>query len=274
MLLNALRVSAEKNQGKHPLYLRNALKETLQAYLLNFVYTSTYASQLLFKGGTCLRYCFQLPRLSEDLDFDVKDFPNFDHQQFVAQLQKYVTATLLYPDMTFDIRGQNKIIYLRFPVYEQLGLILSSGRASDNVLHLRIDLAPIAGQGYAEEVSLQSTADFAFLIRRYALPDLFAGKVAAILRRETWENGVIEPRFKGRDFFDIWWLKEKGVVWNSAYLRSLVELSSESVVVAALNDKITQAAARQQFIRQDLLPFFAQPEFVDDFVANLNQLRF
>ena len=42
-------------------------KEYLQYIFLNAV--STYSKDFIFKGGTCLRICFDLERASEDLDF-------------------------------------------------------------------------------------------------------------------------------------------------------------------------------------------------------------
>jgi len=98
--------------------------------------------------------------------------------------------------------------------------------------------------------------------------------VAAVLTRETLEAGVTEPRFKGRDFFDIWWLKSKGVEWNEEYLESLIGQTSPKQIRSALNTKIEQATQKQQLIKQDLLPFFSQPQFVTDFVTHLDQLRF
>ena len=92
MILDELQLTLDRNRQKNPLYLRNLLKEHLQYYLLNFVYNSPYAEKFLFKGGTCLRFCFDLPRLSEDLDFDVKDF-------------KGLRAEYAGKDMIFDAKS-------------------------------------------------------------------------------------------------------------------------------------------------------------------------
>ena len=78
MIIDNLKTVLDQNQNKNSLYLRNLLKEQLQFYLLNYIYTSQYGDTFIFKGGTCLRVCFDLPRLSEDLDFDVEDFSDFN----------------------------------------------------------------------------------------------------------------------------------------------------------------------------------------------------
>ena len=50
-------------------YIRNILKNYLQILVLDFIYTHKEYNQLLFYGGSCLAHCYNLPRLSEDLDF-------------------------------------------------------------------------------------------------------------------------------------------------------------------------------------------------------------
>ena len=43
MLIDDLKIIVDRNKGGNSLYLRNLLKEALQIYSLNFVYTSVYA---------------------------------------------------------------------------------------------------------------------------------------------------------------------------------------------------------------------------------------
>lgn len=64
MILDSLQRIAEENKKKadRP-YLRNLLKERLELYTLNFIFTSVYAKDFLFKGGACfLRKKFLVPR--------------------------------------------------------------------------------------------------------------------------------------------------------------------------------------------------------------------
>ncbi|MEN9303775.1 MAG: hypothetical protein RL264_2204 [Bacteroidota bacterium] len=53
----------------HP-HERFLLKEYLQYKILEIVFSSKYASKMLFIGGSCLRIVHQNQRFSEDLDFD------------------------------------------------------------------------------------------------------------------------------------------------------------------------------------------------------------
>ena len=50
---------------------RNVLKEELQFYVLNFIYHHPEYSKWIMYGGSALRICHELDRMSVDLDFEV-----------------------------------------------------------------------------------------------------------------------------------------------------------------------------------------------------------
>ncbi len=221
MIINALKLSYDKNKDQNTLFVRNVLKEHLQSYILNFVYNSPYANIFIFKGGTCLRFCFDLPRLSEDLDFDIPHFEDFHIERFVEDLKTYFKSKLQYEDLTVKLSGSNKILYLQFPVLKRIGFPVSDQKPSEDVLFVRIDLSAIRGKYFYKEISLISTYDFSFIIRRYSLPDLFVGKIAALLTRETMTGEETEPRFKGRDYFDFFWYLSSDICYCSIGIKTL-----------------------------------------------------
>src|SRR3990167_6017638 len=51
--------------------LRNALKEELQFYVLNFIYHHPEYNKWIMYGGSALRIIHGLDRMSVDLDFEV-----------------------------------------------------------------------------------------------------------------------------------------------------------------------------------------------------------
>ena len=272
MIVEELKFVFDKNKDKNPLYLRNLLKEQLQYYVLNFIYNSLYGEKFLFKGGTCLRFCFDLPRLSEDLDFDVKDFSYFDYQIFIKDLKEYFVSKLKYQDFEVKVSGKNRLIYLKFPILKKIGFQLEKEKPSENILFLRIDLSDILGKNFKEEISLKSTWDFSFLIKRYSLSDIFSGKLAAILSRETFDGKEKTPRFKGRDYFDIFWLKEKGIKYNFDYLKTLINIKNEEELKERLLKKFQEAKKKINSIKQDLFSFFSESIFVENFTNNFDAL--
>ena len=118
------------------------------------------------------------------------------------------------------------------------------------------------GKNFKEEISLKSTWDFSFLIKKYSLSDIFSGKLAAILSRKTFEGKEKTPRFKGRDYFDIFWLKEKGIRYNFDYLKTLINIKNEEELKERLSKKFLEAKKKINFIKQDLFPFFSESIFV------------
>lgn len=269
MIINALKLSYDTNKDKNLLFVRNVLKEHLQFYILNFVYNSLYADTFIFKGGTCLRFCFDFPRLSEDLDFDIPNFKELHIERFVEDIKTYFKSKLKYEDLTVKLSGSNKTIYLHFPVLKRIGFPVNEQKPSEDVLFVRIDLAAVKGKYFHKEISLKSTYDFSFIIRRYSLPDLFAGKIAALLKRETMESVKMQPRFKGRDYFDFFWFIEKQVKPNYRYLVSLTHIASKSELLQKIHKKFDEAMRRKNELKADILPFFQDPAFVEHFMKNL-----
>lgn len=270
MLVDELRKTVADNLNSPPLLIRNLLKEKIQLYLLNFIYNSAYGENFLFKGGTCLRICFDLPRLSEDLDFDVKNYKELNQDDLAQNFTKYFREKLLIKEVGYKISGLNKIIYLKFPI---VNLFPERNFISSTVLHVRVDTAPIESSSYKEEVSLKATTDFSFIVKRYSATDIFAGKIAAILTREKWEGKERQPRFKGRDFFDIFWLRQQKVYPNFNYLFDVLKIKKKEEIIDLLNQKLTEGEKRIDELRNDLLPFFREQKFVEDFVRNFSLLK-
>ena len=259
MLNQALKQIALENQGTEPLYLRNLLKERLQFYVLNFIYNSKWGESFIFKGGSCLRIFFQLPRLSEDLDFDILNFQEFVLKDFLFDIERYFSETLQYQELKIKISGKKNIVYLKFPETE-----------SDKVLFLRIDLAPVLGKKYQTEISLKSVDDFSFLVKRYALVDLFTGKIAAILQRKTKEKQKTIPRIKGRDYFDLVWFLENKTQPNFAYLKELTAVKNKIELKQRLEQKVKEVDLKT--LKDDLRPLFKNKTFLDDFLKNYQEL--
>lgn len=258
MLTDDLKTIVDRNRGVDPLYLRNLLKEILQIYTLNFVYTSVYADSFLFKGGTCLRFCFDLPRLSEDLDFNIKNFADFSLEKFSQNIRDYFVGKLQFKDFGLKIAGNKKEIFLKFPVLDKIGPV--SNLSESNVLFLRIDLSPTDSKSYKEEISLKTTYDFSFVIKRYSLEDLFASKIAAILGRT----------FKGRDYYDLIWFLEKGIKPNYKRLKGIVKLNFQDKILEKLDEKVN--LVKENYLKEDLLPLFKEIGLADSFVTNFKQL--
>lgn len=270
MIIQSLQKVYDENSERDLVYVRNLLKEFLQYYILNYVYNSEYGDELIFTGGTCLRFCYGLPRLSEDLDFNSTE-KNFDYPKFKNDIKKYFAAKLDFEQLKVQIKGKNKIIYLKFPVLEAIGYPIE--KPTDNILFVRIDITPVKTKEYKTEIFLQSSYDFSFLIKHYSIEDLFASKISAILQRETRNGTKIKPRFKGRDYFDLFWLIDKGAKPNPKRLLEVTGYKNVKKIKRELIKKVSQAVDKKKILKDDLYPFFENKKFVDQFIKNLETLE-
>lgn len=267
MLLDNLKTTYLNNKDKSPAFLRNVLKETIQYYVLDFVYQSAWGEDFLFKGGTCLRFCFNFPRLSEDLDFDIKNFENFNLQKFAEEIKNHFIKTLQFSKLAIKLAQNERIIYLKLPILEDLGMNIK--KHETNILFVRLDLAKAVGTKYKTAISIKSTWDFSILIKRYSLSDLFAGKLSAILTRKTIDGKIKKERLKGRDFFDLIWFLEKEIRPNWDYFQEITGLTKNEAF-KKLTDKTKKV--KPKFLESDLIPFFEDIHFARGFARNFHEL--
>lgn len=267
MFIDNLKQTYSTHKDVNLVLLRNILKEKIQFYILDYVYKSTWRKNFIFKGGTCLRICFGLPRLSEDLDFDVQNYPQFSIQTFCEKMRDYFTKTLQYTKLSTKLANNRRTIYLKFPILLNLGVPI--GKSESDIVTVRIDFAPVVGTKFKTEISIKSTNDISFLVQRYSIKDLFAGKIVAILQRETIEGIVRQERVKGRDFFDLIWFLEKKVVPNWNYLQEITTCNQKEII-EKLNIKAKKVIYSQ--LKDDLTPFFENGEFIDQFAQNFKTL--
>jgi hypothetical protein len=108
------------------------------------------------------------------------------------------------------------------------------------------------------------------LVRTFDLPTLMATKLNTILHRK-WEKtnkeGEVLIRVKGRDYFDLMWYLQKGIVPN---LSCLKEVASQE----ELNKKLLHLVEQldPQSIRLDLIGLLPNPKFVEDLSENLKTI--
>lgn len=172
---------------------RHVVREYLQARVLGAMQQAGAFSMVAFHGGTALRFLYQIPRYSEDLDFALeRETDRYDFRQILREVRRQLAAESYDIDVRWrDDRVVNSA-FLRFPglLYE---MGLSEQRNEVLAVKVEVDTNPPAGAGLATTV-----------IRRYVLlhlqhhdrASLLAGKLHAVLQRKY---------VKGRDLYDLYW---------------------------------------------------------------------
>ncbi|MDI7260103.1 MAG: nucleotidyl transferase AbiEii/AbiGii toxin family protein [Thermodesulfobacteriota bacterium] len=187
-------------------YVR-ALREILQEIALLGLWRSKFYEKSAFYGGTALRILYGLDRFSEDLDFSLlQPIFNFDLSRYSKALQTEMRSfgfevTVHSKKKQTSKAGQSA--FLKVNTVEQLIIIdaekeIIRGLPQGQVLKIKLEVDTDPPPGFETEVKYL-LHPIPFSVRSYVLPDLFAGKMHAILCRR-WKN-----RIKGRDWYDFVW---------------------------------------------------------------------
>lgn len=245
--------------------LRNALKEVLQFYVLNFIYHHPEYNKWIMYGGSALRIIHGLDRMSVDLDFEISEMVTKD---FLDTLKKEIGSHFSLTYNTHSDFLTVKIVtgrglLLRFNV----GTALNLDHPSDQV-HVKIDLNHFTVPKTATERYPINQYQLSFVILTYNMSVLMASKVAAIFLRGTRGVGKALYGEKGRDIYDLLWYMKNGIVPDIDYLRA--KNMEETKDLRTLFNKLTvkMNAVSDVNLRQDLLPLFLNRGYIENWLAN------
>ena len=183
----------------------NALREILQGVALLGLWRSKFFEHGAFYGGTALRILFGLDRYSEDLDFSLlKPNTGFSLNTYSESLKREVESFGFEVEIDSETRtSQIESAFVKANTHREL-LVIGAGEDIVRGIHPRQTLK------IKLEVDIDPPGDFVtetryvlqpipFSVRTFSLPDLFAGKLHAVLCRR-WKS-----RVKGRDWYDLVW---------------------------------------------------------------------
>lgn len=253
-----------ENTDKSLLYKRNLLKEYLQVYVLDFIYSHPQYKDLIFYGGSCLAQCYSLPRLSEDLDF-VDTKKNVDISQLADDIRDYFSKQT---DLQPELKVQKFRIYLKFPILKELDL---SREQETDRLFLKVEVFQKFDfcASYKTEIKPIFKLNKSLLVKTFDLPTLMSTKIRAVLNRK-WEKtdrkGKTLLSVKGRDYFDLMWYLEKGVKPNLQCL----DFETNIDLAKALEDNVRKLDSKS--VRLDLENFIADYNFVSSLSQDLKEI--
>jgi hypothetical protein len=202
------------------------LREYLQYRILGIIYSSPYAEQLVFLGGTCLRIVHGNRRFSEDLDFDNLGLTKGEFAQ-VGELVKRELELEGY-EVTAEMAG-----FAAFRCRVRLpGLLFHHGLTGhkEQTILIQLDTEP-QRYDYTPEPWYLARWDVRQDIRCCPLPLLLAQKCHAIMDRK---------RAKGRDFFDVSFLLGLNVAPDLRYVEQKLGLTSTGALARTLLDRCAQ----------------------------------
>ena len=238
------------------LYQRNLIKEKLQDYILNFVYNNKVYKQLFFTGGTCLRKIYNLPRLSEDLDFDYAF--DFSINAFANELNKYLDSREGFKNVELKIANNQETVFVKFL------------QENKEKIFVRCDFSQ-APEKVKTEVNPYYGEKFTLYILSYDLPFMFTNKLEAFLQRNFFKGKAQTVSFKGRDLFDmVWFIQQSAKIgmqikpdWQK--LEKDLKLSKDQILEEILA-KVKRI--KPQDVLVDLSPFVESQTELDGFIES------
>ena len=247
---------------------KNALKEILQEIVLLGLWRSKFFEHAAFYGGTALRILYGLDRFSEDLDFSLlKVDPSFQLASYEKAVKDELNA------FGFDVWIEHK--------EKNSEATIQSAFVKANTLHnlLKIDIPEqLQARTHLDErikikfeIDVNPPLKFSteskpllrpapFSVRTYVKPDLFAGKMHALLCRR-WQN-----RVKGRDWYDLIWYLSNEIPLNLKHLEERMKqtehLSSDEnltrdYLIRLILEKLEQIDI--ELARKDVIPLLRDP---------------
>lgn len=247
----------------------NALREILQEIALLGLWRGKFFEKAAFYGGTSLRIIHGLDRFSEDMDFSLlTQMEEFDLSRYGEFIIKETQAFGF--DIQFDkvekvyeseimsvfLKADTKKHMLLFETREEILNAIPKGK----ILKIKIEIDTNPPAYFSTETSY-IMHPIPFAVRVYALPDLFAGKMHAILFR-NWKS-----RVKGRDWYDLVWYSANHPELHLKHLEArMVQTGdwekgqnlTENIFKELLIDRIN--TLRIDDVRKEVEPFVKQPD--------------
>ncbi|EFK08076.1 conserved hypothetical protein [delta proteobacterium NaphS2] len=268
----------------------NALREIVQEVALLGLWRGKFFEKAAFYGGTALRVLYGLDRFSEDMDFSLlSPSRSFDIGRYAVFLEKEAKGFGL--DVRFEkidkaVQTPIQSAFLKTNTRSQL-LVIETGEEmaqtipKGRILKVKIEVDTDPPLGF-ETQTRYLLQPIPFAVRVYSLPDLFAGKIHAILYRR-WKG-----RVKGRDWYDLVWYAANYPDLNLHHLEQRMRQTGDwqenrSVqwedLKAFLNRSITELNVEQA--RKEVEPFVRSsenlaiwsPEFFRDVISRIRPVH-
>ncbi|MEW6407253.1 MAG: nucleotidyl transferase AbiEii/AbiGii toxin family protein, partial [Patescibacteria group bacterium] len=194
--------------------------------ILKTLYGSKYNTALIFMGGTCLRICYDIPRFSEDLDFNLAT-KEFDFLEMLS----YLNNDLRKMGIKVDVVGKaEKIVYKGFIRFSDVLYKFKLSPHKDQKLSIKFEIDSNPQKNYINETNIISKFGFNFIIKNVNLSSMMAGKIHACFSRGY---------YKGRDFYDLIWYLNKKIEPNFKLLQEFkMNIKNRVELIDYLNQEI------------------------------------
>ena len=234
---------------------RNAIFEVNQQIILAGLYAGEFFESAAFYGGTCLRIFHGLQRFSEDMDFSLlAPDENFDFSKYFQPIIDAFALVGREVEITKKDKksfGKVESTFLKdnTDVYD-----VTFETEKSIKIKIEVDTNPPLNFTTEQKLLLQPHS---FMTRCFTLPDLFAGKMHALVYR-AWKN-----RVKGRDWYDFEWYVRHNIPLDFGHLAERCkQFNNEEITPESFKEKLIErlSTADIKQVKEDVLPFVRDPK--------------
>lgn len=236
----------------------NVEQEVMQKIALAGLSRGGFFKHAAFYGGTCLRLFHQLPRYSEDMDFTLREKNSDIH---LEDFFPYIIEEFHLAGHEVVIQKKDKKIFGRVEsaFLKENTEVFDIKFQTKKTVKVKIEMDTDPPLGFETEDLLLSRP-YPFVVRCVALPDLYAGKMHALLYR-NWKT-----RVKGRDWYDFQWYVANRVPLNFEHLQKRIrEFNDEDITkerfMEMLHEKLS--TTDMESVKQDVRGFIFNQRDID-----------
>lgn len=251
-----------------------ALREIIQEIALLGLWRAKFFEHAAFYGGTALRILYGLDRFSEDLDFSLLSpdatFSLLPYEKaIIVELAAFdIDATVERKDKAVETQVESAFIKANTLIHLlRIGAPWKTHKTKVMKIKLEVDTLP--PPGFATEAK-PHFLPIPFSIKTFTPPDLFAGKLHAVLFRERVRNP------KGRDWYDLLWYVGREIPARLQHLEQRARQSGHWRGEASLDQAALKRLLRQKLsdldlddLKGDVRPFVRDVERLDAWSTEL-----
>lgn len=233
----------------------SAQREVMQKIALAGLNRGGFFEHAAFYGGTCLRIFHGLNRFSEDMDFSLIEKDSNIH---IENYFQPIVDEFRSIGMPVEIVKKDKKAFGRV----ESAFLKEDTEAYDikfqtrMMLKVKIELDTNPPLQFSTEQRLLMQP-YSFSVRIFTLPDLYAGKMHALVYR-AWQR-----RIKGRDWYDFEWYVRNDIALDFNHLQARIkEFSGEDVNRDQFMQQLRNKLATSDIdnVKQDVLPYISHEQ--------------
>lgn len=250
-MLSQYQIVAEKDR-------RNAIYEVMQQITLAGLYRGSFFNKAAFYGGTCLRIFHKLDRFSEDMDFSLlAPDESFKLEAYFPSITEEFTT--LGREIIITQKDKSKFSKVESAFLKDNTEVFNVSFQTEKSFKIKIEVDIQPPLKFQTEQKLL-IRPYSFMTRCFTLPDLYAGKMHALVFR-TWKT-----RVKGRDWYDFEWYVRNGIPLDFNHLQERIrEFNGKNInkeeFLQLLNERL--ATTDINMVKSDVEPFIKNSQSLE-----------